>query len=295
MMSLMPFSRIAHVLALLCLLIVSCCSSSDRPWLIGTPTALPFLSKEDISPDTSLYHFALPTQDLSLGISTCSCILVSPPKNLALTRPYTPISSRHETGRFTLLVKRYPQGAMSSVFAKLHPGRDSLLFRQLPGNIKIQYPFDSPSSILMLAAGTGITPMYQALLRMFGEEETEQPTTRVVLVFACRRDGMYLEDQLNDMKNRFPNHLRIIYAISPLDNNNTEEGNTKNDYYYGPIVKDLLLRTCQEENIGTKDTDKVFVCGPPSFYQDFCGPRDQSDVRGVLQEMGFTSSQVVKF
>ena len=163
MMSLMPFSRIAHVLALLCLLIVSCCSSSDRPWLIGTPTALPFLSKEDISPDTSLYHFALPTQDLSLGISTCSCILVSPPNNLALTRPYTPISSRHETGRFTLLVKRYPQGAMSSVFAKLRPRRDSLLFRQLPGNIKIQYPFDSPSSILMLAAGTGITPMYQVL------------------------------------------------------------------------------------------------------------------------------------
>ena len=150
---------------LICNLLITSHASSDRPWLSGTPKSLPFLSKEALSPDTELYHFGLPSPDMSLGISTCSCILVSPPNNLDLTRPYTPISTRHTEGTFTLLVKRYPQGAMSSVFEALQSG-DSLTFRQIPFNIKIQYPFDSPRCILMLAAGTGITPMYQVCISM---------------------------------------------------------------------------------------------------------------------------------
>jgi hypothetical protein len=32
---------------------------------------------------------------------------------------------------------------------------------QIPFNIKEQYPFGKPKTIVMLAAGTGITPMYQ--------------------------------------------------------------------------------------------------------------------------------------
>jgi cytochrome-b5 reductase len=148
------------LLLLLCTLPHTTHASPDRPWLTGTPTTLPFLSKEALSPDTELYHFGLPSPNMSLGISTCSCILVSPPSNLDLTRPYTPISTRHTEGTFTLLVKRYPQGAMSAVFGALQCG-DSLAFRQIPFNLKIQYPFESPRCILMLAAGTGITPMYQ--------------------------------------------------------------------------------------------------------------------------------------
>ena len=145
------------------------CSAStdrDRPWLAGIPTAFPLLSKEFVSDDTDLYHFGLPNRSQSLGISTCSCILVSP-LDSDLTRPYTPISSRHEKGQFTLLVKRYPLGAMSTIFNNLQAGRDMLSFRQVPFNLKIQYPFDNPNIILMLAAGTGITPMYQVRRVLF--------------------------------------------------------------------------------------------------------------------------------
>ena len=118
-------------------------SDGTRPWLDGHSTALPLLSKKRVSRDTVRYTFSTNHQnsdqrqslDVTLGIPICSCLLVSPPGDEPLTRPYTPISSRHVRGQFELLVKHYPDGAMGRYFAKLRKG-DSMIFRQIPKNIK---------------------------------------------------------------------------------------------------------------------------------------------------------------
>jgi ferredoxin-NADP reductase len=124
----------------------------------------------------------------------------------------------------------------------------------------------------------GFIALSQALLRMFGPDETDEPATRVILLFACQR-RVYLKEQLEEMQARFPDHLKITYAMSARGRR---------------LDKALLQQTCQRENL-RDDEDKVFVCGPPSFYGDFCGPRNQRDVTGFLQELGFTSKSVVKF
>ena len=119
----------------------------SRPWLEGTPTSLPLLSKEKVSPDTAMYRFGLKSagkNEISngsntrddpdtLGITVCSCILVTSPNDESLTRPYTPVSSRHQIGSFDLLVKTYPNGAMSTEFEKLEPG-DEMIFKQVSPN-----------------------------------------------------------------------------------------------------------------------------------------------------------------
>jgi hypothetical protein len=124
-------------------------NAKSRPWLQGTPTSLPLLSKEKVSPDTSLYRFGLePTGESkskqasksetitsrngadTLGLKVCSCILVTSPNNESLTRPYTPVSGRHQIGSFDLLVKTYPDGAMGKEFEKLEPG-DDMIFKQV--------------------------------------------------------------------------------------------------------------------------------------------------------------------
>jgi hypothetical protein len=123
--------------------------SNERPWLVGTPTALPLLKKRNISPDTKLYTFGLRSQnkenrddtigksigkDLTLGISTCSCILVtsipSTSEEKGVTRPYTPVSHRNKHGSFDLLVKSYPRGSMSKQFDKMKIG-DCMKFHQV--------------------------------------------------------------------------------------------------------------------------------------------------------------------
>ena len=129
---------------------------SSRPWLQGKPTSLPLLSKEKVSPDTSLYRFGLEEVTTScesisriqqvsegdadttssdddgntLGLKVCSCILVTSPNDESLTRPYTPVSGRHQIGSFDLLVKTYPNGAMGKEFEKLKTG-DAMLFKQV--------------------------------------------------------------------------------------------------------------------------------------------------------------------
>ena len=118
-------------------------SHAARPWLDGQSTPLPLLSKKRISHDTVRYTFSTDpngstgksSSDITLGIPICSCLLASPPDDETLTRPYTPISSRHARGHFELLVKHYPNGAMGQCFEKLKKG-DCMMFRQIPKNIK---------------------------------------------------------------------------------------------------------------------------------------------------------------
>mmetsp|Transcript_1671 Transcript_1671/g.2232 ORF Transcript_1671/g.2232 Transcript_1671/m.2232 type:complete len:177 (+) Transcript_1671:1-531(+) len=158
---------------------------------------------------------------------------------------------------------------MSQIFQHLQPG-DSLEFRQIPFNIKLQYPFDNPKTILMLAAGTGITPMYQALLRMFPKtndhdndntggndpninddinvnvdktsSSSTSSNTRVILLFGCHAEkDIYLRHELEDMQRRYPDRLRLYYAIS--------EGRE------GRIDKSLLQMICREEELFAADVD----------------------------------------
>ena len=39
----------------------------------------------------------------------------------------------------------------------------------------------------------------------------------------------------------------------------------------------------------------IFVCGPPIMYKLLCGPRNETEVTGILGELGYSSSQVFKF
>ena len=77
-------------------------------------------------------------------------------------RPYNPISPDTAVGSFQLLIKTYEEGICSAYADQLKPG-DIVRFKQLEGNVKPwQYPFHL-REITMVAGGTGITPMIQAL------------------------------------------------------------------------------------------------------------------------------------
>eukprot|EP00978_Attheya_sp_CCMP212_P011746 scaffold29178_cov51-Attheya_sp.AAC.1 len=278
-----------------------CLERRSGPWLDGVPTPLPLLSKTRISRDTSIFRFRLPDFGEPLGIGVCSCLLASLPHDRNVTRPYTPISSRHVKGYFDLLVKRYPNGTMSrALHDELKPG-DPILFWQIPFNIKEQYPFGKPKTIVMLAAGTGITPMYQALQRLFGDREKDcnDLETKVYLIYGCRTAGdAYLRKEIESIQRMYPNRFSIVYVLSDEVDTGTSTGN--NDDGIKTVVgqhmnKELLEHVCGSRLLKQKDC-RVWVCGPPSFYNDLCGPREQtSTVGGALRSFGLKPKQVIKF
>ena len=123
------------------------------------------LKKEMFNHDTGIFHFKVPGGGKTLQLPTCACILLKAPGREHgggdAVRAYTPISTDdNEDGSFRLLIKRYdewgerpgqwtgrapsesyhPPGAVSNYMHGLGPG-DVALFKHIPFNIKIPYPF----------------------------------------------------------------------------------------------------------------------------------------------------------
>jgi len=186
-----------------------------------------------------------------------------------------------------------------------------MMFRQIPKNIKELYPFGHPKTIIMLAAGTGITPMYQALQRLFGSDEDQQQLDddddgrdiNVILIYGSRtKYDIYLREKLNNMAKRSGNRLKVVHALS---DGKAKAMNEHEIVVDGMINKGVIALMTHEEifrrgtdSNGKRKDCKVWVCGPPSFYNDLCGPRedDRHLPHGcALRELGFRAEDVVKF
>lgn len=83
-----------------------------------------------------------------------------------IVRPYSPIHQLDERGVLELLVKEYPKGRASVYLHALNPGDELTVRGPIPSyNWK---PSSTPRSVLLIAGGAGITPIYslaQGVLR----------------------------------------------------------------------------------------------------------------------------------
>ncbi len=234
--------------------------------------------------DTSLITFATPDESKPLNLPTCACILAvkgATDDEDKLVRPYTPVSTNEKVGRFDLLIKEYPEGAMSTHLCNLNVGEE-VGFKHVPKNVKIQYPFDR-STIVMIAGGTGITPMIQALHAVLGNEEDQ---TEVVLLYGSRtEEDIILKDLLDDWAKSKPN-FKVEHYLSDEPPESAWEGGR------GFISREVLERHLPP---GDGDDAMVMVCGPPPMYGALCGPREEEEIGGALGEMGFNKDNVYKF
>ena len=186
-------------------------------------------------------------------------------------------------GFLELLVKKYPDGAMSTHMHDLQPGQTLAFKGPLP-----KYPL-SPNKhdhVALIAGGTGITPMYQLARAIFSNPEDK---TKVTLVFGnVTEEDILLKKEFEDLENTYPQRFRAFYIL--------DKPSEKWQGGKGFISKDLLktvLPEPKEENV------KVFVCGPPGLYKAISGPKkspqDQGELSGILKELGYSQEQVYKF
>ena len=129
----------------------------------------PISEKTQISHNTAIYRFKLPTEDSILGlpigqhISLAAELDVTDPKTgkverKEVVRSYTPISSDEQPGYTDVLIKSYPQGNISRHIATLKVG-DTMKIRGPKG--AFVYTPNMCRRIGMVAGGSGITPMLQ--------------------------------------------------------------------------------------------------------------------------------------
>lgn len=245
------------------------------------------LDKTQINHNTILLTFATPDETEPLGLSTCACILARGVDGCTPVRPYTPISTNATIGKFQLLVKVYPEGAdgkgpgMSVHLSKLNVG-DSVEFKHIPFNVKIQYPFSGYTSLTMLVGGTGITPMIQALHPLLANPEDN---TNITILYGSREENDILGRDMLRSWSRTHDQLTVIHVLSLEPEGSNWLGQR------GFIDSNLIQNRCPPPT----DDHLVFVCGPPPMYKALCGPRDDKNLSGALADLNFSPDHVFKF
>lgn len=238
--------------------------------------------------NSKVISFHLPDGD-ALVLPVSSAILMNAPgqgkEGKDVAKPYNPISSNSVMGYFELLVKTYPGGAASGFAGNLKPG-DKVAFKQMKAQIKKwQYPFGK-KSITMVAGGTGIAPMFQALHPLL---TTPGDTTKIHLIYGSRtpRDIM-LKAELDAMANSRPDRFHVTYVIgdSADDKTAAQEGWTGE---LGWIDEEKVRRLAFAPEEGTV----VWVCGTDDMYKSLAGSRAAALKPGsILHTLGYTEDMV---
>jgi cytochrome-b5 reductase len=258
-------------------------------------TELPLLEKKEYNHDSTLYDFGLP-EDTSLNLPACACILLLAPgadkDGADAIRPYTPISSNNVKGRFQLLVKRYAQGAVSQYLHGLELGA-KVSFKHIIFNVKRQYPFEPAKTISLLCAGTGIAPIYQALLRLMNEPGDDR---KVVLLYGNKSPSdILLKEELDAMAKKADGRLKIVHVVGETPDAAAPAGWESTSTYIaesGWIDEAKIKKHCFPPSEDTA----VFVCGLPVQYDAWCGPRTEPELAEgtVLHKLGYTTATVAK-
>ncbi|XP_045612152.2 NADH-cytochrome b5 reductase-like [Procambarus clarkii] len=210
----------------------------------------------ELSNNTYLYTFKL-EDDQCLGISVGQHLIVKQVKNgKTITRQYTPISDIYRRGSFEVLIKIYPMGKITPII-KDWKVQDKVPWRGPFGNFS--YKENSYKRILMLAAGTGIAPMYQLIKNIV---ENEYDETFIKLNYASKSfTGILLREELSSYCQYW--NFTVSYYLS-------EEVDISKKRYSEEIVARRLSKEDVRQDLakGPVGATLVLICGTKSFDKD---------------------------
>lgn len=230
-------------------------------------TEFEIIQIDQVNKDTFLYTFKLP-DNKSLGIKVGQHIIVKQIKNGKLcTRQYTPVTDIDKRGVFEVLIKIYPNGKVTQVIKDWKVG-DLVPWRGPFGHFL--YTPNTYKSVLMLAAGTGIAPMYQIVKSIVQNEEDE---TAVKLYYASKTfSDVLLRSELAEFCQYW--NFTMCYYLS-------EENDVRGNKRYREEAEARRLSKAevqQELEKGPLHSTLVLVCGTKSFEKDMVNSAKNANV-----------------
>lgn len=243
--------------------------------------SLPLMQKDVISHDTRKFRFKLPTSDHVLGLPIGQHVHITAKiGEEVVIRSYTPVSSDDDHGYVDLVIKvyfknvhpKFPEGGKLSQYLENLKIGETVDFRGPSGRLvyKGQGKFsikilrkDPPveynvKKVVMLAGGTGITPMLQ-LIRAIIKDPADE--TQASLLFANQTEkDILLRDELDDIAKNHPNKLKLWYTLDSSGENWP--------YSTGHINADMI----KDHMFPPSSDTLVLMCGPPPMINFACNP-----------------------
>ena len=254
----------------------------------GSTVDLRLISKVDVSSDTRIFRFGLPSENHILGLPVGQHVMITFTDDAGnlVSSPYTPISSDDDVGYVDFCIKIYRDGAMSQKLDSLALG-ETMAFDGPLGNVTYtdrgEFSIYNPATtdvnirsnianFVMVCGGTGITPMLQVIRQIFKDVGD---TTRVFLLFANKTPSdILLKDDLDSLAKQHPN-LQIRYTVD------SAEGGPW-DGSVGLVDVDMINECLPASRDGTQ----VLMCGPPQMLEQ--------GIKPALRSLGFAESSWIE-
>ncbi|XP_040570936.1 NADH-cytochrome b5 reductase 3 isoform X1 [Lepeophtheirus salmonis] len=258
---------------------------------------LQLVEKVNISHDTRLFRFALPSEHHILGLPNGQHVYLSAKVDGKLVvRPYTPTSNDDEhMGHMDLVVKvyfknqhpKFPEGGKMSQYLNDMGIGETIDVRgpngllEYLGNSEFAIKpnknsspnFMHKSNVSLIAGGTGITPMYQLITSVFRNENDK---TRLSLLYANQtEEDILLRKELEAISTANPDRFKIWYTL--------DRPNEDWKYSSGYISEEMI-----HDNLFPPGYDTItLMCGPPPMIKFAC--------INNLEKLGHTSDQMFSF
>ncbi len=186
----------------------------------------------------------------------------------AVRRPYS-ISSSTRSESITVGVKRVPDGKFTSYITEsLKEG--AVVRVSEPEGRFIFESHGSPEKVLLVAAGSGITP----ILSITDEVMRSHIENRCLLIYGNRTPGETMfREELDSYLKEFPDRFRLRSVYSRAAENGAE---------FGRINRGIVLKTLKE-HMAPEDIGRVYICGPQPMIVE---------VKEVLAEKGIPEDRM---
>ena len=185
------------------------------------------------------------------------------------------MSSAPETDEFpAITVKRIPNGEISRFWLDNVRVGDIFKSLQPSGRFTLEESNDEPRDIVLIGAGSGITPLFSILKQALSTEKNSV----VTLLYANQNENQTLFwNHIIEWQNRYPERLKVIHIHSqPSDEWNGIRGRINNTRLEQLINKSLKFQSGKA---------KFFICGPFELMRS---------MEITLHYMGFSSDQIRK-
>ena len=174
------------------------------------------------------------------------------------------------------------KGICSNFLCDTQPG-DDVVMTGPAGKVMLMPEEDPSTNYIMVATGTGIAP-YRGFIRRLFNEDT--PAARAykgeawLFLGVANSDALLYDDEFQEAKTRFPENLRIDYALS------REQTNTKGGKMY---IQDKVEEYADEVFNKLESGAHIYFCGLKGMM-----PGIQDMLKGVAEKKGLNYDEWLK-
>ncbi len=185
-----------------------------------------------------------------------------------LRRSYS-LCSAPDSGEWRVAVKRVAGGRFSQFAnSKLKAG-DSIDVMPPDGKFCFLPARETKRHVLMIAAGSGITPMLSIATTLL----TREPDSSITLLYGNRRvRDIIFKEQIEDLRDRFLARFQVVHVLSqePMESPISS----------GRIDQEKILSIIQENRM-FPSFGEAYICGPETMLE---GARSALSLCGMAKE-----------